>query len=196
MENVPEMPVGGRDFALLRSLDGGHTFPHGNTNIAPLVSDSMSMFADFLPAVKRHWRELRFEPGSEFVTELRAPRRWPIDESSQFEVHRTPDPTLRDSLNRGTLVALRRAYPSFALARIAHSWAGLIDTTPDELPVFDRIDRYPGPYAAFGRSDHGFAYGPAAGLLTAQLVNCEPPCVHPKPFWLSWFGLSLREAAE
>ena len=196
VENAPEMPVGGGDFAFRRRLDGGFTIALRNTNIAPLVPDSVRLFADFLPAVKRHWRELRFEIGSEFVTELRTPRRWSVDESTPFEARRTLDPTPRVSLNHKALVALRRAFPSFASARITHSWAGLIDTTPDELPVLDRVDRYPGLFVASGFSGHGFGTGPAAGLLMAQLVNCESPCVDPRPFSLSRFGPSRREAGE
>lgn len=196
VENAPEMLVGCRGFAFRRRLDCGHTLALGNTDIAFLVPDSMRLFADFLPAVKRHWRELRLEPGSEFVTEPRTPCRWPIDESSPFEVPRTPDPTPRDSFNRGAPVNLRRVYPSFASARITHGSAGLIDTTPDESPVFDRVARYPGPFAASGFCGHGFGAGPAAGLLMAQPVTCETPCVDPKTVSLSRLGTSRREAAE
>ena len=196
VEDAPDMPVGGGDFAFRRRLDGGFTIALRNTNIAPLVPDSLRLFVDFLPAAKRHWRELRFELGRQFVTEFRTPRRWSVDERTPFEARRTLDPAPRDSLNRRALVALCRAFPSFSSARITHSWAGLIDTTPDELPVLDSVDRYPGLFVASGFSGHGFGTGPAAGLLMAQLVNRESPCVVPKPFGLSRFEPSLRKAAE
>ncbi len=196
VEDAPDMPVGGGDFAFRRRLDGGFTIALRNTNIAPLVPDSLRLFTDFLPAVKKHWRELRFELGRQFVSELKTPRRWSVDERTPFETHRTLDPAPRDSLNRKALIALCRAFPPFAAARITHGWAGLIDTTPDELPVLDSVDRYPGLFVASGFSGHGFGTGPAAGLLMAQLVNRESPCVVPKPFGLSRFEPSRRGTAE
>ena len=192
--DAPAMPVGGDDFAFRRRIDGGFTVALRNTNIAPLVPDSLRLFADFLPALKRHWHELRLNIGRQFVTELGMPRRWSLDETTPFERIRTLDPAPRDSLNRKAMTTLHRAFPAFASARITHSWAGLIDATPDELPVIDSVDRYPGLYLASGFSGHGFGTGPAAGLLMAQLVARDNPCVDPGPFRLSRFGSGGRVA--
>ena len=188
VHDAPGMPVGGGDFAFRRRLDGGFTVALRNTNIAPIVPDSVRLFAEFVPAVKRHWHELRLEIGKQFLTELAMPRRWAADERTPFEMHRTLDPAPRASLIRKALVTLRRAFPLFATAQITHTWAGLIDVTPDELPVIDSVEGHPGLYLVSGFSGHGFGTGPAAGQLMAQLVTRETPCVDPEPFRLSRFG--------
>jgi glycine/D-amino acid oxidase-like deaminating enzyme len=66
--------------------------------------------------------------------------------------------------------------------RIAERWAGVIDATPDAVPVMSAIDKLPGFYLASGFSGHGFGLGPGAGKLMAQLVTGETPCVDAAPF--------------
>ncbi len=195
VSGVPDMPVGGGDFAFRRRLDNGFTAALRNTNVAPLVPDSLRLLADFLPAVKRHWHELRLSVGRQFVTELVMPRRWSLDATTPFERFRILDPAPRESLNRKMLKTLRQAFPAFAQARITHAWAGLIEATPDEIPVIDGVDEIPGLYLASGFSGHGFGTGPAAGQLMAQLVARELPCVDPSPFRLSRFGSTGRESS-
>jgi glycine/D-amino acid oxidase-like deaminating enzyme len=47
--------------------------------------------------------------------------------------------------------------------KIVNTWAGLIDVTPDAVPVISPIDQIPGFYLATGFSGHGFGIGPGAG---------------------------------
>ena len=61
-------------------------------------------------------------------------------------------------------------------------WGGLIDSTPDLVPVIDKVDALPGLFLATGFSGHGFGIGPAAGRLAADIVMGETPLVDPTPF--------------
>ena len=58
------------------------------------------------------------------------------------------------------LAKLAKAFPVFAKAEIAQRWAGMIDVTPDAIPVIDAIDAIPGFHVATGFSGHGFASAP------------------------------------
>jgi glycine/D-amino acid oxidase-like deaminating enzyme len=66
--------------------------------------------------------------------------------------------------------------------KIVNTWAGLIDVTPDAVPVISPIDQIPGFYLATGFSGHGFGIGPGAGKLMADLVTGRTPVVDPTPF--------------
>ncbi len=185
---MPNMPVGGGDFAFRRRLDGGFTVAPRNVNIAPIVPDSFRFLPEFLPTYLRTWRELRLRIGRQFFTELAMPRRWALDQPSPFERFRVLDPVPPKPLNQKALAALSRAFPAFANARITQSWAGMIDVTPDEIPVIDAVDGWPGLYLASGFSGHGFGIGPGAGMLMLQLVTGDTPCVDPSPFRFSRFA--------
>ena len=59
--------------------------------------------------------------------------------------------------------------------QVAESWAGLMDVTPDAVPVIDEVKRIPGFFIATGFSGHGFGIGPGAGRLMADLVAGDAP---------------------
>jgi glycine/D-amino acid oxidase-like deaminating enzyme len=70
---------------------------------------------------------------------------------------------------------------------VVESWAGLMDVTPDAVPVIDQVGHMPGFFVATGFSGHGFGIGPGAGRLMADLVAGDPPVVDPTPFRLARF---------
>ncbi len=83
--------------------------------------------------------------------------------------------------------AIYRAFPAFAEAKIAGSWAGLMDVTPDAVPVISDVASIPGFFIASGFSGHGFGIGPGAGQLMADLLMNATPLVDPAPYRLSRF---------
>jgi glycine/D-amino acid oxidase-like deaminating enzyme len=79
--------------------------------------------------------------------------------------------------------------------QVAESWGGLIDVTPDAVPVIGEVPAIPGFFLATGFSGHGFGIGPGAGKLTADLVAGDTPVVDPAPFRFSRFTEGHRRAA-
>ncbi|WP_353471568.1 FAD-binding oxidoreductase [Salipiger sp. H15] len=192
---VPPMPVGGGDFAFRKRLDGGYTVALRNANVAPIVPDSFRLFRDFFPTLVTSWRELKLRVGGQFVSELTMPRRWSLDETSPFERIRTLEPLPHEPFNRITLRNLPKVFAGFADARQTHSWAGMIDATPDAIPAISEVERLPGLFLSAGFSGHGFGSGPGAGELMAQMVRGVTPRVDPAPFRLSRFRNTHSEAA-
>ena len=82
---------------------------------------------------------------------------------------------------------LKGAYPGFQGLQVAEEWAGMIDVTPDAIPVISGTPDLPGLILATGFSGHGFGIGPAAGQLAADLVTAAPTTIDLKPFTLSRF---------
>lgn len=179
---VPDMPIGGENFSFRPRMDGGYTIARRNANIASITPDSFRLFKDFAPTLVKSWSELRLRIGKQFIEEWRVPRHWSPSEVSPFERIRILDPYPKSRLNQEAMRHLSAAFPAFANSRISDEWAGLIDVTPDAIPIIGQVAQLPGFYLATGFSGHGFGLGPAAGQLTADIVRGVRPCVDPSPF--------------
>lgn len=182
LEGAPETAAWGPGFTFRRRLDGGYTVAQGTISDCHIVPDSFRYFGDFLPALKTSWRDLRFRLGKRFVEEWGWNRRWSLDQVSPFERVRVLDPEPSAGLLDQAMANLRQAYPAFDKAVVAERWGGLIDTTPDVVPVISPVETLPGFFIATGFSGHGFGIGPAAGKLMADLVTGAAPLVDPTPF--------------
>jgi glycine/D-amino acid oxidase-like deaminating enzyme len=182
LEGLPDYAVGASNFAFRKRLDGGYTIAQRGANITPIVPDSFRLFFDFLPSLAKEWRALRLRVGRRFIEEWRIPRRWRLDEPSPFEAVRVLDPAPVDSILNEGRANLIRSFPAFEKMKIAARWGGLIDVTPDAVPVISPVGSLPGFFLASGFSGHGFGIGPASGRLAADLVTGDRPIVDPFPF--------------
>jgi len=141
-----------------------------------------------LPAARIHWKKLRFRLGRRFVDEWKMLRHWNLDAPSPFEDMRVLDPVPDQLIIERARAGIAKAFPAFRNVPVAETWAGMIDVTPDAIPVISAVDKIPGFYIATGFSGHGFGIGPGAGRLMADIVMDTPPAVDPTPFRLSRFS--------
>ena len=188
LSGPPEMTMGASDFAFRKRLDGGYSIARRNASVSEIVPDSFRLFNDFLPAYRSDWRDLRLRLNGKFLQEWRMKRHWSLDEETPFEQTRVLDPAPSAGLLEEARKSLTDAFPAFAGMRVAESWAGMIDVTPDAVPVISGLDAIPGFFIATGFSGHGFGIGPGAGRLMADLVAGDPPIVDPTPFRFSRFA--------
>lgn len=188
LENGPDVTAWHSDFAYRKRLDGGYTIGSGQGNIVPLVPDIAAFFREFLPALRATWSRLHPRLDDRFLTETRTPRTWALDAKSPFEETRMLDPKPALAWNETAMRAAAAAFPIFHNAKVVQHWAGLIDVTPDAVPVISRVESIPGLVIATGFSGHGFGIAPAAGRLAADLVTGAPPLVDPAPFRFSRFS--------
>ncbi len=183
----PEVSTWTSQFAYRKRMDGGYTIANGSANVVPVVPDTLRFFREFLPAAKATRRSLRLRLDGRFMAEARTPHRWALDARSPFEDVRTLDADPAPGINDAAVTALKAAFPVFAGMQVVQQWAGLIDVTPDAVPVISAIDDVPGLVVATGFSGHGFGIGPAAGRLAADLVTGAAPLVDPTAFRFSRF---------
>jgi glycine/D-amino acid oxidase-like deaminating enzyme len=191
----PEITAGGSVFAFRKRLDGGYTVARRNANVADVTPDSFRLLLQYLPTLKRNYGEIRLRFGRRFFAEWRTRRRWALDEATPFEAVRVLDPAPRQATLEQAREALSRRFPAFAGMRVAESWGGLIDVTPDAVPVIGEVPAIPGFFLATGFSGHGFGIGPGAGRLAADLVAGDPPVVDPAPFRFARFAAVGARAA-
>ena len=193
--DVPDATVGGSHFAYRKRLDGGYTVAQRSASISELTPDSFRLFLDFLPAWKSEWRDLRVRAGKRFGQEWTRKRRWSLDETTPFEDVRVLNPAPSAGVVRGGLEHLQRAMPAFRTARITDSWGGMMDVTPDGVPVISAVEQIPGFFLATGFSGHGFGIGPGAGKMAADLIAGDTPAVDTAPYRFDRFSRALRSAA-
>jgi sarcosine oxidase subunit beta len=60
--------------------------------------------------------------------------------------------------------------PALGEAGVARVWGGLLDMTPDALPIIERVPEFDGLVIAAGFSGHGFCLGPVTGQIVCDLV--------------------------
>ena len=186
--NAPEVSAWTRQFAYRKRLDGGYTIANGEANVVPIVPDTLRFLREFTPAIRATHRRLRPRLDERFMAEARTPKQWALDKKSPFENARMLDPAPTPSISRSAVAALQAAFPAFRDMKIVQEWAGLIDVTPDAVPVISEVEAVPGLIVATGFSGHGFGIGPAAGRLAADLATGAPPIVDPHAFRFSRFS--------
>ena len=72
--------------------------------------------------------------------------------------------------------------PAFGQAKIDRVWSGLLDITPDGLPVIERTSEVDGLVIAAGFSGHGFCLGPMTGQFICELAVEKQPALPLQPF--------------
>jgi sarcosine oxidase subunit beta len=91
---------------------------------------------------------------------------------------------------RGVADAIRlfgAAIPAVLDTPIDEIWAGLIDQTPDALPVLQSVADPAGLVIAMGFSGHGFCLGPVTGQIAAAMAQDIPVDLPLEPFALARF---------
>ncbi|PTU74743.1 NAD(P)/FAD-dependent oxidoreductase [Pseudomonas mangrovi] len=182
LPGAPELAVGARRYAFRKRLDGGYSIAQRSANLAPITPDSLRYLRDFLPALGSQYRELRLRLGRRFLDELLTPNHWALDTQSPFERCRVLDPQPSPTILAEARSALIEAFPAFAAMRVAQTWAGVMDVTPDAIPVIGAVEQLPGLFLSTGYSGHGFGIAPGAGRLMRDLLLGDTPLVDPAPF--------------
>jgi glycine/D-amino acid oxidase-like deaminating enzyme len=110
------------------------------------------------------------------------------DRHDQYNVQ----PTLEQV--RDTIDVASKLLPAIQGLRVAEVWGGLLDLTPDALPVIERSPEVEGLIIAAGFSGHGFCLGPITGQILADLAVFGSTELPIDAFQLSRFADQSAEA--
>ena len=182
---APEITTGGistPDVTFRRRLDGGYTIGISGRGLLRLSPQGMMYARPFLRTFRKRHRLLTIRADKTFFAGPEALMRWSNDSISPFERMRTYDPPPQEKLISFALKRIGEIYPQLANVKIAQKYGGLIDFSPDWVPVISAIDKLPGLHVSAGFSGHGFGVGPAAGKLAADIIAGDAPIVDPHPF--------------
>jgi glycine/D-amino acid oxidase-like deaminating enzyme len=154
-----------------RRQDGGYTVANGFLLNHSIALSSFRYAIKFLPALMLEFRKLRLSVGSDLLDEIMTPRQWPLDRESPFEKKRVLNPAPSQRIIRKTRKVVDRLFPQLASTEIVEAWAGIVEMTPDMVPIMCESDKVPGFFIATGFSGHGFGIGPGAGKAAAAMLT-------------------------
>jgi glycine/D-amino acid oxidase-like deaminating enzyme len=157
--------------AIRRRADGGYTVAHGHSSVHSLVPASFRELFRFLPAWRASPESIRLSVGGDFFRALATPSRWALDAESPFERERVLDPKPASRELGEMRAALEARLPEIAGSAFVETWGGMIEASPDVLPIIAPAGSIGGFYVATGFSGHGFGIGPGAGRLIAGMVT-------------------------
>ena len=176
--NAVETKINGtifdRQLSIRKRNDGGYTVAHGSTFDHAITPSSLKYSKKYLRALINEFSVLKLSIGTDFIDELAAPKHWDLDKKSPFEMNRVLNPKPNKKTISQIQKKLGEVYPELKNANIVESWAGMVETTPDVVPVISHIDKIPGFYLSTGFSGHGFGIGPGAGSVISKLIQNKP----------------------
>lgn len=183
IEQAIAMPLYTPGFACRPQIDGSYTVSVSGRGRLEPGAQGIRYARQFYPTFKSRRKNLKFNPGIKpFFSGPEALGSWEFDRLSPFERVRILDPAADASIVEEGLAAMRKEYPALANLKLAQSWGGMIDSTPDAIPVISTVAKLPGLVLSAGYSAHGFGIGPGAGRLAADLATDGTPVVDPTPY--------------
>jgi glycine/D-amino acid oxidase-like deaminating enzyme len=173
--------------AIRRRVDGGYTVAHGGSHLHALTPATFRFATKFFPALRQGYKSLRLRFGHEFFKAMAEPNHWDLDAPSPFERERVLNPAPEPRVLQQMRDALKRWFPEIADAPFVETWGGMIETSPDVLPIISGVEGLEGFFIATGFSGHGFGIGPGAGKLIADMVRGAADPVELAAFRLTRF---------
>ncbi|KHQ50891.1 NAD(P)/FAD-dependent oxidoreductase [Mameliella alba] len=186
---TPCLSLGG--VALRHRADGGVTMASSATAVAELVPDSFRHMRAFLPGLRSMLPGLKLRLGAATLREAG----WlfsGVALERSLTRHRIMDPAPDRRALRQVRRRLAESFPALADLEEVQDWGGLIDVTPDVIPVISTVEPVPGLVIGTGFSGHGFGIGPGAGRVLAELATDQRPSVDLQDFRLDRFGKGQR----
>lgn len=186
-ENVLDGNMFDEHLGIRRRQDGGYSVAHGTILQHPITPSTFRWCFKFLPALMQELKVLRLSFGKEFFEEWRQPKSWDLDSVSPFEQTRVLDPEPSQKVLRGIRKNIDRVFPQLADTPIVESWAGMVETSPDVVPMIGAVEKLPGFHLATGFSGHGFGLGPGAGKAIAGMLTGTDTGIDLEPLRLGRF---------
>ncbi len=162
--------------ATRRRADGGYTVSTGDVAEHYVGPPSLRHATRFLRLLRKSARDVRLKPAAPrgYPGSWGLARRWSGEEESPYERQRVLNPPPSPLVVRRIEERLPQRSPALAKAGLAEAWAGMIDVTPDAVPIVGELP-IPGLLVATGFSGHGFGIGPAIGRIMADLATGRSP---------------------
>ena len=173
--NPIKSPINGniydKNISIRKREDGGYTVAHGAILDHSITPSTIYFGPKYVKALIREFNVLKLSFGKDFFEHLSRPKTWDLDSETIFEKIRALDPRPNKKVLETINKDIGKIYPELKNAEIIESWAGMVETTPDVIPIISEIESIPGFLLATGFSGHGFGIGPAAGEAISNMVQ-------------------------
>lgn len=155
-----------------RRQDGGYTVTTGDLAEHYLSPASFRYLPKFRKLLQVSAKDVRLHPAApkNYPGSWGMHQHWSPTEVTPFEKMRVVNPEPNKTVVQRVKERLPERLPALKDVGIAEAWAGMIDVTPDAVPVIDESHEQPGLFILTGLSGHGFGLGPGGGRVLADLV--------------------------
>ncbi|MBB3993693.1 glycine/D-amino acid oxidase-like deaminating enzyme [Sulfitobacter undariae] len=175
LADIGQAAASSKNLAFRRRADGGYT-------LAPSGMAELFVGPDAFRALPKFINQLRRDPFGCMIKPF-APkgfpdawgikRRWSGQDVTPFEQMRILDPKPVPRKMAKLARDFAAMFPQLGEVKLKATWAGMIDTLPDIVPVIDHTP-LEGLIVGTGLSGHGFGIGPAVGRILADLAAGRP----------------------
>ena len=186
----PVTPIGtwAPGVAFRQKQDGAFYLAGGASSIHDITLESFRQAPMFLPNYLKNRSIFRLRVGRALVDDIARSLPWSEAREHPFAhtVDVEPEPDRETAVK--SIKGFVQLFPELrGKVKIRRMWAGMIDATPDAVPVIGEAEEVPGFIFATGFSGHGFAFGPIAGKLLAELILDGRPSIDLHAFRFSRF---------
>lgn len=165
-----EAPVRAPHFSLRPREDGQVVLAKSGRGTMHVVPDMLRYGTKFLELYRARKANVGVSFGREFFAQAWMEFAYRGLGRSPFTRHRVLDPQPDMALVQSAYRDAGRAMPGVTPDCLDHAWGGVIDNTPDGVPVVSAVRRLPGLHLCTGFSGHGFSSSMGAGQSLAQSI--------------------------
>ncbi|MFQ5467790.1 MAG: NAD(P)/FAD-dependent oxidoreductase [Kiloniellaceae bacterium] len=167
--------VWSHNVGLRQRRDGSFNVALGRRSDFDVMPDAVRYFRAFWPNLRRQHGHINLRLGRESLEGVRLMLGGPGTLARRMKRDRVLSPAPNRRAMGRALSAFRALFPAQGALGIADSWAGVIEATPDDVPVLDAVPGVRGLAVATGFSGHGFGLGPIAGRVMAETIADGKP---------------------
>lgn len=163
-------PVRAPQFAFRPADGGGLLLAKSGRGTIHVVPDLLRYGLKFRPMYRARKANVSLSFGRSFFAQAWTEFKYLHFDDAPYARRRILDPMPDMALVRQAYVDAGRALGGPAPETVARAWGGVIDNTPDGIPVVSGVKRLPGLYLCTGFSGHGFGSSLGAGQCLAELM--------------------------
>lgn len=163
-------PVRAPTYSLRPRDDGGVLIARSGRGTIDVVPDILRYGLKFREMYKARKGSMHLSFGQKFFSQAWSEFRYLHLNDAPFARHRVMDPVPDMDLARSAYDEAGRTLQGINPQLLSTAWGGLVDSTPDGVPVVSEVKRRPGLYLCTGFSGHGFGSSLGAGQCLAELM--------------------------
>ena len=181
--SITDVTVWGPGFSFRQRKDGRFVCATGGGGLVDIGLDTLAQSRLFIGAFKKNWKRFKLRPGRQIPHEIRA-----AISGQKISSVGPPIPRVDRHQSSLALKRLKGTIKGIGDIQIERTWAGIIDSTPDGLPVIDTLPEIGGLTVATGFSGHGYGLVPAVGHVVTDLIMGHKPVCDVSAMRLSRFS--------
>jgi glycine/D-amino acid oxidase-like deaminating enzyme len=163
-------PVRAPHFSFRPRDDGGLVLAKSGRGTMHVVPDLLRYGTKFSALYRARKANVGVSFGRKFFSQAWTEFRYLHLNDAPFARNRILDPLPDMGLVRSAYDDASHALPGMGPQMLSAAWGGVIDNTPDGIPVVSAVKRFPGLFMCTGFSGHGFSSSMGAGHCLAQLM--------------------------